>query len=296
MCKKPAARSFRRPALVGALRRPCGRRPRPEARPTHRARIKLQPSGGTACEAPDGAPRPLPNPWSLMAGRPWPGWAPSDAEVWLQKRLPRPDARGGREGDGYRLRWKYWEQQGRPGRAPTPAAGAVSGFDGGPTCGVLAAGGDGPSSPEGRRRGKTPNGHGGRTSIDNVVVQRVRGRAATTTTKGKGNEFRRRFNPKKAGGHAAPSASRGSHCATTGNVVCPFFLDSCAAAVASRFVDPCDRACKNNVLPQGQLREIRVFDLRRGPVDARRKKIAARDSRRGGIPPRRKGRRGHFQI
>lgn len=93
-----------RPILQAAG--PCGGlkaslRPAPTARSVANApaRIKLQPSGGTACEAPDGAPRPLPNPWSLMAGRPWPGWAPPDAEVWLRKHLPRPDARGGREGD-----------------------------------------------------------------------------------------------------------------------------------------------------------------------------------------------------
>lgn len=169
------------------------------------------------------------------------------------------------------------EQQGRPGqaRAPAPAAGTVSWSDGGPPCGFPAAGIGRPARPVGRRRGKTPNAHGGRTSIDNVVVQRVRRRAATTTTKGRVTSFAVDSIPKKPGGPHRRASTRGSRCATTGSVVSTFFPGGRAAAIVSRSVDPSARRRDNNALPQGQLREIRVFDLRRGPADARREKSAA---------------------
>ena len=163
-----------------------------------------------------------------MAGRPWPGWAPPDAEVWLRKRPPRPDARGGgREGDDESGDdGNPWDNRdGRVGRSGADFRRRGRLMVGRRPRVRLARPPEAmlPPAPSGRRRGETPNGHGGRTSIDNVVVQRVRRRAATTTTKGKGNEFRRRFNPKKAGGPRRPAASRGSHCPATANVVSSFF-------------------------------------------------------------------------
>lgn len=171
------------------------------------------------------------DPYRIL-GRSWravpgPGGPRRTLKSGSENALPRPDARGA---DGKattnRVMVEILGTSGTAGsgaQAPTSAAGAVSWSDGGPGGGFPAAGGDAPSSPDGRRAGKTPNGHGGRTSIDNVVVQRVRGRVATTTTKGKGNEFRRRFNPKKAGDPRRPAASRGSHCPATASVVSSFF-------------------------------------------------------------------------
>jgi hypothetical protein len=48
-------------------------------------------SGDAACEALfECAPRPLPILETLMAGLPWPGWAPPDAEAWLENAFADP--------------------------------------------------------------------------------------------------------------------------------------------------------------------------------------------------------------
>jgi hypothetical protein len=58
------------------------------------------------------APRPPPSPWSLMAGLPWPGWAPPDAEAWLANAFSDP-TRAARTGKAVCHEQKSLEPYGR---------------------------------------------------------------------------------------------------------------------------------------------------------------------------------------